>query len=204
MGVSSLGSAQERLEELSQHLELDPQGRGKLGLEKIPGLSEWLLNVGLAGRASDVDDWWPSIGASSLGTIRDNVEDLAVSLQLKAPARAKLGLERIPGLAAWLSTMELEAREADVYKWCEDAGRESVSEVREHMEELAQFLQLAPEARGRLGLEKIPGLAKWLDRARLGEAYAPHPRHTQPYAAICSHTRTSSQLGAVEQLIVCR
>ena len=41
-------------------------------------------------------------------------EKLARALGLAPRQRGALGLERVPGLAAWLATVGLEAREAEV------------------------------------------------------------------------------------------
>merc|ERR1719359_1966148 len=96
------------------------------------------------------------MGAVSVNEIKDNVDELATALQLDPAQRQKLGLGK------WLSSVGLEAREADVLKWCDEMGAVSVDEVKESLDDLATALQLDPAKRGKLGLEKILGLGKWL------------------------------------------
>ena len=47
--------------------------------------------------------------------------------------------------------------------WCDKVGVVSLQEVQERSEDLATGLKLSPADRGSLGLEKILGLASWLD-----------------------------------------
>lgn len=66
------------------------------------------------------------VGPGNLG-----LEELAEALQLDPPGRGKLGLEKIPGLARWLSSVELEARETEIYEWCATAGAVSARTERD-------------------------------------------------------------------------
>ena len=91
-------------------LKLKPAARAALGLEKIAGLHEFLTAVDLVAHEADVVVWCEKSQVENLASLKKKKADLAAGLQLKPPARAALGLERIPGLAAWLDSIGLKAQ----------------------------------------------------------------------------------------------
>ena len=61
---------------------------------------------------------------------------------------------------------------------CEEVALEDVEHVRTRAEDLAAALELAPDARAELGLERIRGLEPWLAGVDLADRKLEVPRQT--------------------------
>merc|ERR1719487_1991303 len=107
------------------------------------------------------------MGAVSVAEIQENASDIATALQLDPAERAALGLEKIGGLAAWLQSIGLAGKQADVEAWCEEMGAVSVAEIQENAGDIATALGLSSAESAALGVEKVTGLAAWLQGAGL-------------------------------------
>ena len=116
---------------LAQHLQLSPEQREKLSLEKIEGLAAWLATVQLGARGAEVEKWCEKNGAAKLEECQQQVDKLANALKLEPKGRVALGLEPIEGLRAWLSSKGLQERQQDVESWCEKSKVKLLPDVSE-------------------------------------------------------------------------
>ena len=150
-------------------LSLSPSDREKLSLERIEGLKAWLSSMKLEKRQKEVEAWGDETDATTLDKVKAGASELARRLSLAPKEREALGLEKIEGLAAWLATVELGKRVADVEKWCEKNGAAKLEECQQQVDKLATALKLEPKGRVALGLEPIEGLRAWLASKGLQE-----------------------------------
>lgn len=62
------------MEDFARALDLEPRLRGKLGLEKIPGLAPWLAKAGLDAREAEVHAWCEEKSVRSLESAQERME----------------------------------------------------------------------------------------------------------------------------------
>ena len=150
-------------------MSLSPNDREKLSLERIEGLKAWLSSMKVEKRLKEVEAWGDETDATTLQKVKAGASELARRLSLAPKEREALGLEKIEGLAAWLATVELGKRVAEVEKWCEKNGATQLEECQQQVDKLATALKLEPKGRVALGLEPIEGLRAWLSSKGLQE-----------------------------------
>ena len=115
---------------------------------EIPGLRQWLKEIGWEGQWDQVVRWCEENGAVLLEEVQENWHDIEHELQVDhadAPEVHDSGagiVGKISGLEEWLEEKDLEGYLEDVMEWCEQNKVKTLKEIESKWEIILQDLKL--------------------------------------------------------------
>ena len=114
---------------------------------EIPGLRQWLKEIGREGQLDQVIRWCEENGAVLLEEVQENWHDIEQELSIDdAPAQGHDSGDgivcKISGLEEWLEEMDLEGYLEDVMEWCDKRKLKTLKEIQSKWDIILQDLKL--------------------------------------------------------------